>query len=110
MYTPVFLKTENELNKILKRQKRTGEEVAILFTSLWDKWCVELVEQLKKRKTRPNAKPVYIVDSFKMPHAFVIFKSSKLPHFVRLTSKSVESEDYLARVYKSLGFRAAKIS
>ena len=44
-------------------------------------------------------KPLYIVvDSFTMPHAFVIFKTTKLPHLVQVQEgRSVESEDYLSK-------------
>jgi len=100
MYKPIFLRTENQLNKILKAQKKSGEQTALLFTSLWDKHSIELVSQLKKSK---GYKPVYIVDSFTMPHAFVIFKTTKVPHLVKLKRSVTESEDYLSHVYDLLG-------
>jgi hypothetical protein len=43
------------------------------------------------------------VDSFTMPHAFVIFKTTKLPHLVLLKRGGVESEDYLSKIYHELG-------
>jgi len=114
MFNPIVLKTENELNKILRRQKKTGEEVNILFYSLWDKWSNDLSEALR---TQPSAdwmkngsKNLYLVNSFDMPHAFTIFKSTKLPHFVKVTKRSVISEDYLPRVYKFLGFKSGNKS
>jgi hypothetical protein len=100
MYKPIFLRTENQLNKILKAQKKSGERVAILFTSLWDPQSIKLVAQLKKST---GSKPLYVVDSFTMPHAFVIFKTTKLPHLVRLGRRGMESEDYLTNVYNLLG-------
>ena len=106
MFKPIYLETENELNKILKGQKRTGEEVHILFTSLWDKWCTTLVNKLERKSEAPSRwenKKVYVVDSFSMPHAFIIFRTTKLPHLVSLGRYSPVSEDYLPIVYKSLG-------
>ena len=101
MYTPVFVKSENELNKIIKQQKRSHTEVSILFTSLWDPFCKEVVSLLKK--AQKGGKKVYVVNSFTMPHAFVIYKTTKLPHLVTLRGRSVESIDYLPLVYQTLG-------
>jgi hypothetical protein len=98
-YRPVFLRTENQLNKLLKRQKKTGEQLTILFISLWDDWCSELVGKINHSK---EGHPLYIVDSFAMPHSFVIFNSFKLPHLVKLKKGNVSSEDYLPNIYKVL--------
>ena len=102
MYNPVFLQSENELNKILKAQKRTGQQVSLLFVSLWDKWCNELVDTIKSTATDKGRK-LYIVNSFTMPHAFVIFNTTKLPHLLKLGRDKVRSDDYLPLVYKGLG-------
>jgi hypothetical protein len=108
MYHPVFLQTENELNKILRKQKKSKQELAILFTSLWDSYCQDLIAKIRYRELidpvpREEAVPLYVVDSYKMPHAFVIFKTSKLPHFVYLNRSNVESVDYLPNIYEELG-------
>jgi len=102
MYNIVVLKSENELNKLLRRQRKTGEEVNILFHSLWDKWCKSTVEKVTE-VNNPNGKPLYLVDTFSMPHSTVIFRSTKLPHLVKLTKRRTLSEDYLPRIYKFLG-------
>jgi hypothetical protein len=102
MYNPVFLQSENELNKILKAQKRTGQHVSILFVSLWDQWCNDLVDTIKATALDEDKK-LYIVNSFTMPHAFVIFNTTKLPHLLKLGRDKVRSEDYLPLVYKGLG-------
>jgi len=105
MYKPVFLRTENQLNKVLKQQKKTRQDMGVLFVSLWDDHSEALVNILKTRPFIPSKreKPLYIVDSFTMPHAFVIFKTTKLPHLVQFKRGSVDSDDYLSRVYKELG-------
>ena len=105
-YTPVFLKTENELNKVLRKQKQTRHQLGVLFVSLWDKCSQDIVEEIKKKPVNPQArtKPLYIVDSYTMPHAFVIFKTTKLPHLVQFKkNRAIESEDYLSKVYHELG-------
>ena len=107
MYKPIFLKTENELNKIIKRQKKTKQDLGILYVSLWDKPSQILIDTIKKELHDPDprkrTKPLFIVDSFTMPHAFVIFKTTKLPHLVQFTKRGIESEDYLSKVYHELG-------
>ena len=109
MYAPVFLQTENELNKVLRKQKKSKQELAILFTSLWDPHCQQLVDKIKFRELtltdeeKERRPPLYIVDSYTMPHAFVIFQTSKLPHLVHMKKMQVTSMDYLPIVYEELG-------
>lgn len=111
MYNPIVLTSENQLNKLLRRQKRTGEEMNILFYSLWDKWSMELVDAIDCRFMGDCAlKPLYLVDSFNMPHSTVIFRSTKLPHLVKLNRRRTHSEDYLPRIYKSLGLMESRKS
>ena len=107
MYKPIFLKTENELNKIIKRQKKTKQDLGILYVALWDDHSKTLVDDIKKKLSNPDpkkrTKPLFIVDSFTMPHAFVIFKTTKLPHLIQFKKRGMESEDYLSKVYHELG-------
>lgn len=102
MYSPVFIKNENQLNKILKQQRKTKQDLGVLFVSLWDRHSDNLVDRLKQRKVK-GKKPLYVVNSFTMPHAFVIFKTSKVPHLVQFKKGSLESEDYLSKIYQELG-------
>lgn len=102
-YSLKFLKKENDLNKILRDQKRTKKNINILFVSLWDDWCSTLVEKLKDEYSgTEEGTPLYVVDSFRMPHAFVIFRSQKLPHLVKIFKDKISSSDYLPEVYRSL--------
>jgi|TARA_R110002020_G_scaffold106771_2_gene248299 hypothetical protein len=103
MFKLNFLKKENDLNKLIKKQKRDRGRINILFTSLWDQHSQTLVEKLKEQYgSSEKGEPLYIVDSFHMPHSFVIYKTSKLPHLVRVKRDRVESEDYLSMVMKQL--------
>ena len=43
MYKLEFLKKENDLNKIIRANKKDKNKMNILFVSLWDEWCEELV-------------------------------------------------------------------
>ena len=103
MFKLHFLKKENDLNKIIRKQKRDRNKINILFTSLWDDLSQEVVEKLKmKYSEAEEGDPLYIVDSFHMPHSFVIYNTTKLPHLIKLKRDRVESEDYLSHVMKLL--------
>ena len=103
MFQLRFLDKENELNKIIKRNKRDRNNISILFISLWDQHSEKLIEKLKNRYgDRERGEPLYIVDSFNMPHSFVIYGTNKVPHLVQLRRDSTYSEDYLPMVMKSL--------
>ena len=77
-YKLIKLTKENDLNRELRKQKRERGELSILFVSPWDKYCTALLEELEKNceDAPQNAKPLYIVDNYNMPHSFVIFKST----------------------------------
>ena len=103
MFKLNFLKKENDLNKIIKRQKQDKHNLSILFTSLWDGHSQTLIEKLKEKYgNNERGEPLFIVDSFNMPHSFVIYKTNKLPHLVKLRRDGLLSEDYLSRVMKEL--------
>lgn len=101
-YTYIPLGKENDLNKILKVQKSTGNNIHILFHSLWDKHSTSLVDQLNGRYNinTQYSEPVYGVDSFNMPHSFVIFDTSLVPALVSFERGKVVVEDYLSRIYR----------
>ena len=103
MYKLHFLKKENDLNKIIRTYKRDRSPINILFISLWDKHSNVLLSKLREKyKDVEQGQPLYIVDSFRMPHSFVIYNTTKLPHLVRLNKRGIHSEDYLSMVIKTL--------
>ena len=83
--------------------------MGVLFVSLWDDQSEALIKILRDIKSRDianqdfNKKPLYVVNSFMMPHAFVIFKTTKVPHLIQFKKGVMESEDYLGMIYKELG-------
>ena len=105
MYQPRFLKKENDLNKIIKSNKRDKHPINILFVSLWDSFSSSLLEKIEDLPKDTNKPELFVVDSFHMPHSFVIFKTTKLPHLVTLKGRQSTSEDYLPNIYKSLDIK-----
>jgi len=94
------LKKEHSLNKILRKQKAQNSDIKILFVSLWDSFSKALLENIEEAPD--SDQELYVVDSYNMPHSFVIFNSTKLPHLVSMKGRRVRSEDYLSRIYKDL--------
>ena len=77
--------------------------MSILFVSEWDRWCQNLTYELKKKYDGVDeGEKLYIVNSFDMPHSFVIYGSTKVPHLVKLKKGKVKSEFYLPNIYKHL--------
>ena len=102
-YSLQFLRKENDLNKILSQQKVSKTNMSILFVSDWDRWCQNLTYELKKRYDgTEDGEKLYIVNSFDMPHSFVIYGSTKVPHIVKLKKGKIRSEFYLPNIYKQL--------
>ena len=103
MYRLEYLTKENALNKIIRANKQASQKMNILFVSLWDERSMELLAKLEK-KYGDNAvgQPIYIVDSFHMPHSFVIYNTTKLPHLVHINNKGPHSEDWLSMIEKTL--------
>jgi len=103
MYQLNFLNKENDLNKIIKKHKKERNNLSILFVSLWDKYSTSLVDQLKdKYKENKEGEPLFIVDSFFMPHSFVIYNTTKIPHLIQLRRDGADSDDYLSIVMRKL--------
>tara|TARA_R110002110_G_scaffold3605_3_gene18476 strand:- start:216 stop:536 length:321 start_codon:yes stop_codon:yes gene_type:complete len=103
MYNLTFLKKENDLNKIIKNYRKENSSLSILFISLWDDYCSATVDKLvSKYESSNSGEKLYVVDSYNMPHSFVIYKTTKLPHLVQLREKHSISEDYLPNILKKL--------
>lgn len=104
MYKLNFLSKENDLNKIIKNQRKNRNNISFLFVSLWDEHCTALVDSLtEKYHVEGNGgEDLYIVDSFNMPHSFVVYDTTKLPHLVQVKRDGYRSEDYLPRVMRKL--------
>jgi hypothetical protein len=101
-----FLKKENDLNKVIKDQRRSGKKTYLLFISLWDKLSASLVDKVTETYNEDEGKfPLYIIDSYNMPHSFVIYKTTKVPQLVILNRNSIYSDDYLSNIYDNLGLR-----
>lgn len=103
MYQLERIEKEHQLNKLLKSYRKSDKKVGFLFYSQWDKWCVELINQLDQKSPVKSESKLYLVNSFDTPHSFVIFNPSKLPYLVLSDNKTLYSTDYLPEIYCLLG-------
>tara|TARA_E500000318_G_C3453583_1_gene169793 strand:+ start:61 stop:384 length:324 start_codon:yes stop_codon:yes gene_type:complete len=97
----VRLVKENDLSKVIKTHKRSKEDFSILFVSLWDENSEKLMVKLYE-SSEEKAKTLYIVDSFNMPHSFVIYNTKVVPALVNVSKDNTEVIDYLPKVYECL--------
>lgn len=103
MANVTHLTKENELNKLLKQQKQFGFETEILFISLWDEMSQNLMEKIRKQyKNDPFDGSLYIIDTFNMPHSSVIFNTTKVPQYIKLSSDGIFIENYTPLIYNCL--------
>jgi len=104
-YNINLLSKENQVNRVLKRQKKNKTKVALLFYSDWDSYSQELIGELGNNESPDVEKSVdlFLINSFQMPHSFIIFKTQKVPHLVILDGDNISSIDYLPLVWKELG-------
>ena len=99
----VLLTKENQINKVLKEQKKERSNIKILFTSLWDPWSDRLLDSIIELPYAEKAPQIYVVDSFNMPHSFVIFKIRNTPALVSIDRDKIAVETYLPFIYTELG-------
>ena len=103
MFRLTFLNKENDLNKIIKNQRKNRNNISFLFVSLWDEHCTALVDAIKEKYNEDSpGEELYVVDSFNMPHSFIVYNTTKLPHLVQVKREGYRSEDYLPRVMRKL--------
>ena len=110
-YRLEFLSRETDINKVLGRVNTAKASRAyrnnsanFLFVSLWDKWGSLLVDKLKEKYTGEDSpRTLYIVNSFEMPHSFLIFNTTTTPTLVKLGDRRVMSIDRLPTIYSELG-------
>tara|TARA_Y100000034_G_C6515253_1_gene221534 strand:+ start:119 stop:430 length:312 start_codon:yes stop_codon:yes gene_type:complete len=96
----VFLSKENQINKVIRDQRKSKEKIRVLFTSLWDDWSKDILSHLIDYRKKAK---LYVVNSFTMPHSFVIFRTTKVPYLVTLKEDNVYREGYLPNIYRELG-------
>lgn len=87
MRTLTLLKTEQELNEVLKDRK--SKNFSVLYYSTWCGWCDKILERAEKWKTQQGNETVYMVNSWDLPESFASFSITSSPSLVHLLNKRV---------------------
>ena len=99
-----YLTRENEINKVLRNQRKNKETIKILFHSpLWDDLSYNIAESAKNSDLALSDDKIYLIDTFDMPHAYCIFKLRKTPALVTIDDGGVGIVDYPPFIIKGLG-------
>ena len=96
------VKTENSFNKLLRQGIRNAEDVSFLFTSPYDPASRNLIGEIREGNHKLR-KPLYVVNSFETPHAFVACKTTQVPCLVDVKNRKKNVEYYLPFIYEKLG-------
>lgn len=104
MFKLNFVKRENDLNRLIKGQKRDRDDLILLYISLWDTPCTAMMSKLIDTYAHVlEGRVVNIVDSFSLPHSFVIHQVTTAPTLVYVTSKSTRKYTYIPEIWDFLG-------
>ena len=95
------LKTKKELDRVLRQQKRSGDEIRLLITDLWSPISLDLVDAVENYD-----KHIYLVNTFDVPEATTPFGINKVPALLTIRGSKkefrVRLEDYPAMIYTVL--------
>jgi hypothetical protein len=106
LFSLKFISKENELNKIIKNQKRDRDDFLLLHIALWDDSCTRLMRKLIDTYAHvKEGRPIYVIDSFTLPHSFVIYKVTQAPALVYVSDREVKKMDYIPTIYEYLNLK-----
>ena len=93
----IELKTDSEV-EIIGRTKRK-DTFKVLFYSEWDKNCGVILKRAEKWATEEGNEKVYLVSSWKTPHAFAMFMITSAPSLVHIKKGKVKVQAEYPSVY-----------
>lgn len=95
------VKTENQLNKLIKSCRQANESAIFFITSPWDSKSDMIREELEALNR--DSLTIFEVDYFELPHAFCIFRAIT-PSLVRIRGKRTEVLDNTISIRTALGY------
>jgi hypothetical protein len=95
------LKTENQLNKILRQCRQTKEATMFLVTSPWDTQGDKIFKEMDEA-FEESLIDFYEIDYFELPHAYCIFKAPT-PSLVLVEGKKTQVFDNPMSIRAELG-------
>ena len=81
------LRTEQELNEVLKDRKH--KNFSVFYYSTWCRWCDKMLEVAEEWQQQDGQETVYLVNSWDLPESFASFSITSSPSLVHLVNKKV---------------------
>ena len=97
MRTLKNLRTEKELNSVLKR--RRSQDFVVLYHSLWDNWSQRVVEYAEEWSKGEGNETLYLVNSWDLPQSFSSFSITAVPALVHFNKRKVRVDVEYPKVY-----------
>ena len=97
MRTLKKLRTDKELNEVLKERKR--KNFSVLYYSLWCKSCDRILQKANEWAHQDGNETVYMVNSWDLPASFASFSITSAPSLVHLTNKRVRVDVEFPKIY-----------
>ena len=97
MRTLTLLKTEQELNEVLKDRKR--KNFSVLYYSTWCGWCDKILACAEEWQTHDGNETVYMVNSWDLPESFASFSITSAPSLVHLMNKKIRVDIEYPKIY-----------
>ena len=91
------LKTDSDIEIISRTKKR--DTFKVLFYSEWDKDSTVILERARKWATEEGEEKVYLVSSWKTPHAFAMFMITSAPSLVHIEKGRIRVQSEYPSVY-----------
>jgi len=91
------LKTESELNSVLKTRKY--ENFHVLYYSLWCRSCDKILKLAEEWAEEEGNETVYLVNSWDLPKSFASFSITVAPSLVHLKNRKVRVDVEFPKVY-----------
>jgi thiol-disulfide isomerase/thioredoxin len=97
MRTLKKLRTEQELNSVLKERK--SKNFSVLYYSTWCKWGQRIVALAEEWEKAEGNETVYLVNSWDLPESFASFSITSSPSLVHLNNKKVSVDVEYPKIY-----------
>ena len=97
MRTLQKLRTDKELNDVLKRRK--SKNFSVLYYSTWCASCDRILGLAEEWEEREGNETVYLVNSWDLPHSFASFSITTAPSLVHLINKKVRVDIEFPKIY-----------
>jgi hypothetical protein len=91
------LKTDSDVEIISRTKKK--DTFKVLFYSEWDKDSAVILERAREWVTEEGEEKIYLISSWKTPHAFAMFMITSAPSLVHIDKGRIRVQSEYPSVY-----------